>query len=246
MKKALLFAAFSFVIFSCDKEGKEDDSIKLAKTEFSLYYEDEAQIEATSIHEITYESQSEYVATVSQSGLITGGRVGETNVTLNNGIDTKLVKIVINPRYDLYPEPIKNVKFGDSKQSVKATYGNPSFENTSGMIYSRYYSIFDYVFLFDKDGKIGSLAVTCPTLQAPSNLSDFLLERYKVVFVNEDDYDAGFLNEKEDMLVSFSPSSDMSSIYIMYIPYSKTKVVQEESVKSQFEYLIHEFNTSGK
>lgn len=241
MKKhvfALLFSVL-FLLCSCGDSDKveEDDQIKLGKTEYLLNYMDEKNIEATSIAEIRYTSENEYIATVSKSGKITGGKIGETKIVLENGYDTKKVNVNISPKYTLYPEPYEKIKFGASKENVKKTFGTPSYENTTGILYDAYHSFYTYIFLIDTNGNVTSMGIMCPTNKLGS-LLDFLEERYTVIDVNEKQLTATFTNEKKDMGILFSLTDDMEDIMVIYVPATKTKSGEEENVKKEFNQII--------
>jgi hypothetical protein len=229
MKKILfLVVFFPALVFTSCSDDKEDNRIKISKTEYLLNFEDEVQIEATSINDITYTTASEYVAKVSSSGLITAGRVGETYILLENGNDERVVQITVKPRYDLYPEPIKKIMFGLNKQQVKEAFGNPSYETTTGMIFENYYSFYDYVFLFDSKGIMTSMSVTMETLQAPNTLTNFLTERYQLFSLQG--YTASFIDERKNMLVGMLPSDDLSNIFIMYMAYTGSRSIDSSSI----------------
>ncbi len=243
MKKHLFTLLFSIplILSSCgDSESlEEDQQIKLGKTEYSMNYEDEKQIEATSVSAITYTSENEYNATVSQSGKITGGKVGKTTIVLENGYDKKKIDVIIDPKFTLYPEPNEKVKFGASKQDVKKIYGTPSFENTDGILYNEYYSIYSYIFLFDKNDKVTSIGVSCSIDKMSENLPEFLDERYQLIDYDEDELTLTFLNEKEDMGILFTPTEDFKTIMVIYLPNTGTKSDIDQFIKSEMNNFIN-------
>lgn len=228
---SLLFFTLPLAFTSCGSDDKDENDIKLSKTEYVLNYEDEVQIEATSKLNISYSTESKYVADVSASGLITAGRIGKTNILLANGEDSKVVSVTVEPKYDLFPEPIYKIKFGASTQDVKSAFGNPDHENSTGIMYEDYYKSYSYLFLIENQ-KVKSMAVVIPTLKLPVNLANFLGERYQIVAL--DGYDAAFLNEKKDMAVMISPSDNLANMFIMYVPYKDTKSGGNNPVTSNF------------
>lgn len=219
MKKnlVLLFAIPLFFV-GCDSND-DDNGIKLEQDKFVMNFKDTEQINVTSKLGITYSSESDYVASVSSIGMITAGRVGETKIVLNNGTETKNVSVIVEPKHNIYPEPIHKVKFGDSKATVKSVFGAGYKELSSGFGYLNYHKSYDYVFLFEGD-KMTAAGVFIPTLSLPDNFADFLTERYQIVTL--EGYLAAFINEKKDMSVGTSPTDDMSEMLIIYIPYSPT------------------------
>jgi len=101
--RLVFIATLIIVLNSCDKDDK--DLISLSVSEKTLNFEDEYQIEATSNSVITYTVENEYHAEVSETGLVTARFVGETNILLENAEDNKTFKVIVEPIYNLYPEP---------------------------------------------------------------------------------------------------------------------------------------------
>lgn len=238
MKKVIPAILVALLMFTtgCSSDD-EDNSIKLNKSEYTLNFEKQMQIEATSTANINYSTESEYVAAVSSSGLITGGRVGETVINLNNGFEEKSVKVTIEPLHNLFPEPVSKVKLGASKSEVIKAFGNSYREVSGGLVYLNYYSFYSYVFLIEND-KVKSSAVVFDTLKAPDDLAEFLTERYKIFAISG--YTAGFINEAGDMLVGFTTSDDLSSILVVYLTRNQTKSARTNTVVSEFEKIIED------
>lgn len=177
MKKGLVLLAvvLPLVLAGCSKDD-EPDVISLEVSEKTLYSGDEYQIEATSKAAINYTVENEYHAEVSETGLVTARFVGETNVLLSNGEDTKNFRVIVKPKYNLYPEP--DVKFGDSKSSIVAKFGTPDTETSSGIGYDDYSNAAPILmFAFDSNDKLESYAVMVNSFYS-STLAEFLSERY--------------------------------------------------------------------
>jgi hypothetical protein len=161
---------------------------------------------------------------------MTAGRVGETSVSLSNGEDTKKISVIVEPKYNLFPEPIDKIAFGVSKQKVKEIFGTPDYENSTGIMYNNYHKTYDYMFLFDGD-KLESMSVVIATMQLPDNLIDFMVERY--VMVEAQGYSSAYLNEKGDMAVGLAPSENLSNMLIVYFPYSNKKSTTALNLKEK-------------
>jgi hypothetical protein len=237
MKKIdfLLAVALPLLFAGCSKED-DPDVISLKVSEKTLYHEDEYQIEATSKAAITYTVENEYHAEVSETGLITARFVGETNVLLSNGEDTKNFKVIVKPKSNLYPEP--DVKFGDSKSSIVAKFGTPYSETSSVIGYIDYSNTAPIImFLFDTSNKLESYAVMVKTMYS-STLADFLLERYLAVserdglflFIND-------LNITSATMAIVLDLYDTSYWQVMYMPNTSTstKSVSLKSSKNTTE-----------
>lgn len=233
MKKGLVFLAvvLPLVLAGCSKDD-EPDVISLEVSEKTLYSGDEYQIEATSKAPITYTVENEYHAEVTETGLVTARFVGETNVLLSNGEDTKNFKVIVKPKYNLYPEP--DVKFGDSKSSIIAKFGTPDDETSSGIGYIDYSNAAPILmFLFDSNDKLDSYGVLVRSIYS-STLAEFLSERYMPI--GEEDGDFFFINGLNPTTATMAIGLqlyDISYWIVMYMPMPNTSTsTKSELLKS--------------
>ena len=184
--KNLTIIALCCALFasSCSKE--DDTAITLESPPvLKLNSREESKINATSIPPISYESENNYHATVSDAGLITAQYVGETNINLSNSSDSKRIRIFVEPMYDLYETPLFN-KY-TTRNSIIAQHGKPDIENNSGLAYKNYSSsAYLLMYLFDDNGNYVGASVMVKTAYS-STLSKFLLERYAPIDVNENE-----------------------------------------------------------
>ncbi len=222
-----MFAVMAISVISLTGCGNGEDGtsnvIKLTSSDQILSYDDEFQIVATSDTPITYTSENEYHAEVSESGLVTAGRVGETNIVLTNGEDTKKVKITVQPQSNLYPEP--DLTFGMSRSAVKAKLGTPDSETDGAIGYGEWSYAADIVMcLFDGADKLTSYAVMVKTAYT-EQLSDFLSERYVLGGVDADEYLLAYVNgldpNSTTMLIG-AQVYNLSYWMVIYLPYSAT------------------------
>lgn len=178
MKKLFALFLISVLFVGCNERQKQEpDVIILNERGKTLFYDDEYQIQAVSNSEISYKSDNEFHAFVSDEGLVTARHVGETNILLSNAEDSKSFKVTVRPKSNLYPEP--DVKFGDYRSSVKAKFGTPDSETTEAIAYANYSSAAPVVmFLFDSSDKLEAYSVMVKS-EYSSLLTDFLLERYQ-------------------------------------------------------------------
>jgi len=224
----LVFIATLIVPFnSCDKD--DQDLISLSVSEKTLNFEDEYQIEATSNSTITYTVKNEYNAEVSETGLVTARFVGETNILLENAEDKKTFKVIVEPKYNLYPEP--DVEFGDTKSSIIAQFGSDYTETTSAIGYTDYSSAAPIaMFTFDANNKLTGYAIMVKSSYS-TILADFLLERYLIV--SEQDGIYMFLNGLNTTTATMAIGLQLYNItywMVMYIP--NTSSTKSSKIKS--------------
>ena len=225
--KKLIFAvmAIATLAFAGCKKGEDAKSnvIQLTSSDQTMYYDDEFQINATSDTPITYTSENEYHAEVSASGLVTAGRVGETNIVLTNGEDTKKVKITVRPQSNLYPEP--DLTFGMSKAAVIAKLGTPDADSNGIIGYSNWsYAADILACVFDESGNLEGYAIIVG-IGYTSELSEFLFERYVLVDVNSDNHRISCVNGLDENTITMAVIayiSDSLDWMVMYSPFSFT------------------------
>lgn len=221
-----VLAAATIVLSGCGKEDDVDNSILLTSSNQTLFYDDEFQIDATSSLPITYTSEDEYHAKVSASGLVTAGRVGETNIVLSNGKDTKKIKITVRPESNLYPEP--ELTFGMTRAAVKSKLGTPDSETDAGMGWTNYSTNAPILMcLFDEADKLESYSVMVKTAYS-SELGTFLGERYVPFSIDEENYTIlcvnGLTLDTATMLIGASVYNS-SYWMVTYIPYTQSRSI---------------------
>lgn len=214
--KIVLLTLLVIAVISCDKE--KEDLILLNETVIILNFGDEYQIEAMSISEITYSSENEYHAIVSEDGLVSARFVGETNIVLSNNEDAKTIKIVVEPVYNLYPDP--DFDFGTSRASLIAKYGTPDIENESGIGYINYSSKAPKLaYNFDDNDNLKIAGVLVKTAYS-SSLASFLVERYKVLDVDNSLFINGLTIDDASMTIGME-LFDLSYWSVIYTQIEK-------------------------
>lgn len=241
MKKILytLMAVAMVAFVGCDKGGgsEEDSSIKLTSTNHEMRHNDEFQIEATSNTPITYVSENEYHAEVSASGLVTGERVGDTNIVMTNGEDTKRVKITIIPISNLYPEA--DLDFGMTRSAVKAKLGEPDSETADGIGYTAYSNNAPILMcIFDGADKLISFSYMVKTSYS-SELGTFLAERYAPIDIDGEKYAvlcANALTPSDVTILIAADVYNLSYWMVLYMPYTgagtRSDISSSEIMKS--------------
>lgn len=134
----MIFAA------GCTKDPNSGNSnnsnsagISLNETEISLYKDDEYAIQAISETPLTYTSDNEYHAIVSNNGLVKARYVGTTTINISNSSEIKHLKVNVVPRHDSFSLP--NINFGDSRETVIRIMGEPDYIQSSGKVYGYYF-----------------------------------------------------------------------------------------------------------
>lgn len=165
-----------------EPEPIEEALINLITTEATLHYGETFQIEAECENPITYTSEDEYYAMVSEDGLVTAGFVGSTSIMLETEGDSQVFEVTIEPTIDLYAEP--EVEFGETRDDIVERFGTPDEEDEEAALYGSYADNAMLMVVFDEEGLVSYYAVIIST-DLENDLNAFLGERY--MFYGEED-----------------------------------------------------------
>jgi len=234
MKHLTLFLAIALIVTSCSKD--EPTQIILKTAQITLNFEDTYQIEATANEEIEYTSKDEFNATVDQDGLVTAGKVGETEIILKVGGESKKLNVIVEAKNYFYSDPI--LTFGISKKDVIKKLGKPSIEGSNAVLYDSYSNGVDNIMYSFENDKLKAVGVSVKK-SYNYELLGYILERYEllssdpIVFVNA-------LTQNKVTMSIFITSLDAYSNFVVYFPYSSTKSanLNTKTLSDQFKELI--------
>lgn len=247
MKRILFYvtAIVSLTLFAaCSKDDGDGFNITSSKS-VQLTSQKTSQIECSD-PKATYASENGYVATVSETGLITGKRIGETYIDVNG---EKFVKVSVTPVYTQFTEP--QFLFGATKEEVYAKVGTNSnaVSDDNGIVYTTTGDwVRGYIYIL-KDGKVSGVTMLVNSIYFDS-LTDFLLERYVPATISEEDNSVLYINalttDKATMIIGeqvYSPSI----LTVFYIPYINSRSysvsnIDNKGIKQQAYHLLDKLN----
>ncbi len=180
MKKYFVLFVALFALVSCSKD--DDDDITVDQTNVELYSKDFHQI-TTNQANPTYSSENEYVAKVSNTGMITAKHIGSTFIDINGN---QKVEVTVKAKYGLY-EPLHD--FNLTKSEVIAKRGTPTETEDTVIIYKNPSSEINLeIYTFSKvKGNLISSAILYPTEDYVTN-NYALAERYEPYTYNSSEY----------------------------------------------------------
>ena len=214
-----------------DPEPIVEAVITLEDTLAVLHHGETYQINAECENPITYSSEKEYHATVSEEGLITANYVGSTVITLESEYDTKTLEVVIEPMSNLFPEP--DIEIGESKESIIAKFGTPDAETIEAIGYQNYSENTTMLMvMFDEEGSVKLYALILGVDQK-EELDVFFSERY--MFAQEQEGVKMYLNalslEEATLIAGSQVSEDeLGEEYLMAFYMGNTSEPEEKSV----------------
>ena len=221
MKKILFLMTAVLVIAGCSKS--EDGKLTLSTNQVSLYSGDTKQV--TVNDNATWSSKSEFVAEVSEDGIIKGNHVGKTIITATSDNGEALCEVVVNAKYSTYTEPV--LEFGVDKATVKAKEKRTIWEDNGNVIsYKGENSAVKKVAYLFEDGKLTSSALSL-SYSYTEEIAKFLSERYQVVGKTDDDTFLFINNDLDKYSMGLGLSVESGFIMVMYIPQSpKSRSIQ--------------------
>jgi hypothetical protein len=194
-----------------------------------------------------FESQNEFIATVSSSGLITANLVGETNIIVTNDAEGFIAKckVTVIPEHLLFQEPY--LIFDSQKEDIMDYETRILYEesDTSLLYAGENSSITALIYFFDE-----SLYYECDCLipaNEPEDFEAFIAERY--FFLETDNEVRYFMtpDSKTIVVVESGIEIDSDTYYFLYyfayptskskeIIRSKSKIIRSSGFLSKFVF----------
>lgn len=240
MRKILFMMALTAMVLSgCSKEDvKPPMSIK--NNDISISHEKtEKLIVENAVEAITYSSENELIAEISDDGIVTGGVKGSTKITVKSGQETAICNVTVETLINYIPEP--NMQFGQSRtviQNAIKSDGEVIVDDES-LLQRRHVngSDFIYIYMFENDKlKISAFAFET-TSKTISVIADFLLERY-IVVASTGTYEYTFISPDQKTAVGLFPSDDLSTIFVMYMPVEETRSTTRDHYKGIIKNIL--------
>ena len=220
MRKLSLLSIVCLACFlSCSKE--ETKKLEVTPTNITVYSEGTTQL-TTNVDDATFKSADDFYATVDEVGLVTGNKVGETEIVVSSAHGTVKVPVTIMNKYSLYPDVDGLIgKSASDVTNVLGTSYTTSTTSSGGTNYT-YINPTSYaagIVATIESGKCSAIGVLISTSNT-SMLTKHLLERYSVAGMQNDYY--FFLNHDKNVVIALNVYS-ASYLMVIYMPYSSSK-----------------------
>ena len=206
----MLAVLVSGLVFTgCSETTREG----LTPNRLSLFVGESATLSYVGDSKCRWSSAEPLIASVTQTGVVTGELVGKTTVKANN----LSCDVTINPKYDTYYEPC--MKWGCAQPTVQNhMYGYDEMDDSDykSLSYKGKGKVLFYLYTFE-NGKLDISGLAISSSYA-SEIGSFLSERYIPVSIDEDDYTISFADYKKSTLVIVKVYST-STLLIAYTKY---------------------------
>jgi hypothetical protein len=187
MKTFFVCLALSASLLACKKEPV----LTLEQTSVSLKSGDNFTIKASGFDSYLFNTQEEYIAKVSSTGVVTAQKIGKTNIVVKAEDKVAYFNVEVAPLYNFFKEPI--MEWGMLRAQLISKLGTPASSTADGVGYTSSSTIAPMtVYLFDSKGLYASSIIINSNYS--SQLGSFMVERYITVSVNEAEYKVYFIN----------------------------------------------------
>ena len=232
----LFVAVLGLSITSCSKDDDvAEPSVNLSTTNIVMYHEQTKKI--TAENATRWSTENDFVATVDENGLVTGGHVGTTKIIASNRSSSATCNVTIQPRYNLYDSPILDWGASISEIRNKETHEYvPTSSSSSSLVYNYTHDTENpcLVIYSFKNGELFWITLFLKWTYF-SYATDYLLERYQPMYVDRvkqyamlwDAYTKDKL--KTVILLELTERSGSPIIQISYTDASKEESANESS-----------------
>ena len=161
MKKSFFLLLLSTLLLSCKTNNMQ--GLLIESESISLSHGETAVIRASSDNGLlSYKSSNSVIAVVDEKGIVTANVVGTAEISVQDGKETKVCKVTVNPRFFIPINPFINfgASIGEVKNAVKDVFIEElTMSNNSAEKVLIYYNqkedeksciVYEYHFLNDK------------------------------------------------------------------------------------------------
>ena len=211
----MLLCATMVLSFSACSDDDEEKQ-KLSQKELSLTAGESVKLSYNG-ENCTWSSEQPLIAEVDNSGNVTANRVGETVIYAND----ETCNVTVIPKYNTYMEPY--MEWGASKSVVRSYMSGYTLgveeDNILGYIDDE--QEFVYFYQFENNSLTGS-GIVANILSHGTEITNFLLERYVVVSVDEEDNMAILLSIDAQIGIGVLLDASSGLIWVMYMPFDSS------------------------
>jgi hypothetical protein len=228
MKKLFLSFLVSLSLFACKKEPV----LTLETSYATLKSMETVLINASGFDNYQFSSEDEYIAAVSDKGVVTALRIGKTKIIVRAEDKVAYFNVDVNPKYNFFSEPL--TEWGISRAQLISKLGNPDTSTSDGVGYMSNSTIAPAsVYIFDSKGLVASSVLVDSDYS--SQLGSFMAERYLLASVNSSEYTIYFINALTMLKASTIVGLKLYNInywmagYVRNDSYSKSGIFIENS-----------------
>ena len=210
-----------FFLLGCEKVGKK---LEVSPSEITIYSEGTAQL-TTNVEDAQFSSKDEFYASVDAAGLVTGKKVGKTEIAVSSTSGSASIPVTVMSQYSLYPDLDGLVGKGLSDiTKVMGADCTSSTTSSGGTMYTfKQPTTYATAIGFTLTEGLCSSVIVVVSTSYTSMLTKHLLERYTVAGMQNDYF--FFLNHDKSVVIGLTVYSS-SLIAVMYTKNTSTKAIK--------------------
>ena len=235
-----IYTSFVIITFLCLACTKKEETFTIDQDEITLQHDGTIQLNVSPAQTCTWSTDDNTIATVSQTGLVTGVLIGDTKVSAKSLSDNSTVSCIVHvtPRSTLYVEPY--YIYGASISTIKSKEKRSLLSETStGLIYEGENSnVVDIIYLFDTSGLTGADVMLTNSTSVAAEAVTFIEERYTYLGVSDNII---FYQDSDGTIIAISVVDTLGLNVMYYRSTSKgsNKGIDElQQLKSQFVHTL--------
>lgn len=233
MRKTILFSMMMFLItsFLLPSCSKDDEPTINIPSSISVNVGSSYNFGV----EGDWSSSNDFVASVSNKGVVNGEHVGDCDITVGN----KRCKVSVKGTINLYIDPI--TEWGMSKSMVIAKWGEKDYIDTGDNIgYTTGNTNVPLIAYNFENGKLAAAIVMVST-NYTSKLIDYLLERYESLGIYDNDF--FFINNYTLQSATTVIGVQLYNVdywEIIYMPntYTKSREIDKSDIENDLNILM--------
>lgn len=229
MKKTIWILLVLTVFLSCSKD--DPVTLTLQNGQLELFHKDKGFVGASTTGDaiITYTSSDVNVAKVSDDGTVTAGIIGNAEILVSDGTNTKKCIVEVKPKYTNIKEAF--YKDGASRSDVKAYHtSTPTSDTESSLIYefnkgssSQFYV---HVYMMENNLLTSSGIIMSILSSVAKDVPDFIGERYLPVTYSGDIFVFKEKDNKYNVVIVFDrKEGTVGVMYSKYEDYTKSSTM---------------------
>lgn len=208
----LLLSAMSLLFISCS-----DNEDKLSQK--TLYLISGQSTKLIYDGDCTWKSDEPMIAEVDDFGKVTANRVGKTTIWAND----ESCEVEVTPRYKTYMEPCMDWGASESEVTDFMNGYRNLGENGNTLGFSDQDNEIVYMYVFENNS-LSSSAIGAKFLSKGEEITNFLLERYVPISIDDSSYIVYMTNIDKTIGVVVSINASSGLMMVLYTPFSNDNI----------------------
>ena len=212
------------MLISCSNEKEKETGLVITPTSINCHFNENTQINVVSGKDVTFKSSDEFVAQVSENGLVIALHIGSTNIIASSGNEKAVCKVTVSPKYSLFEEPTLNwsLTMDDIYSTIGIEYDTKWINKYRHMYYKvKEGMMVDYIISNNGNGTLSGVVYEMdPAYYTAEEVVGYAYERYTYMTKSGDDY-VFVKGQSPNYSAMISVGVSSSGKYrITYLPYN--------------------------